>query len=99
MQHNEIIYLSRIYISEYHASKKQCLISNDILKEAEGQVDRGEKAAAYRFMLCQFLDADQSPTGCAWKKCVEDLDEYIANHLDIQFRISQFHKYLHVLKK
>ena len=66
-------------------SKKQCLVSNDVLKEAERYVDRGEEAAAYRFMLCQFLDAVESPTGRAWKKCVEDLDLYITNHLGIQF--------------
>ena len=73
-----------IYISGLHALKKQCLVSNDVLKKAERHVDRGEKAAAYRFMLCQFLDAMESPTGRAWKKCVEDLDLYITNHLGIQ---------------
>ena len=43
----------------------------------------GEKADAYRFVLCQFLDVVDSSTGRAWRKCVQDLDAYIANHLGI----------------
>ena len=74
-----------IYISGLHALKKPCLVSNDVMKEAERHVDRGEKAAAYRFTLCQFLDAVESPTGRVWKKRVEDQDLYITNHVGIQF--------------
>ena len=100
--HNRIIYIYQWYVYIYFRTprvEETCLVSNDVLKEAERHVDRGEKAAAYRFMLCQFHDAVESPTGRMWKKCVEDLDLYITNHLGIQFWISQLLKYLLVLKK
>ena len=48
-------------------------------------IDCGDKAGAYRFMLCQFLDPVESPVGTAWKKCLDDLYEYTANNLGIQF--------------
>ena len=34
-------------------------------QEAERHIDRGEKADAYRFVLCQFLDVVDSSTGRA----------------------------------
>ena len=72
-----------IFFLGYHVSKKQCLISNDVVKEAERHIDRDENADAYRFVLCQFVDEVDSSTGRAWRKCVEDLDAYITNHLGV----------------
>ena len=54
-------------------------------KTRKKHIDCGDKAGAYRFMLCQFLDAVESPVGTAWKQCLDDLDEYTANHFGIQF--------------
>ena len=73
MQYKGIIYLSMIYIyiyiyiyvSGYHPSKKQCLVSNDVLKDAQKHIDCGDKAGAYSFMLCEFLNAVDSPVGTA----------------------------------
>ena len=54
-----------VCVSGYHPSKKQCLVSNDVLKDAKNLIDCGDKAGAYRFMLCQFLDAMDSYVGTA----------------------------------
>ena len=52
-----------IYVSGYHPFKKQCIVSNDVLIDAQKHIDCGDKAGGYRFKLCQFLDAVESPVG------------------------------------